>query len=642
MGAEIGSAWVPKQQFVSFDVFDTLIKRSVAMPTDLFQLVEQYCMNTGMHIPSGFAQKRREAEHRAADKKTTPICLDEIYRELREEFGTAVHELKELEIKFELDGCRPNPLCADLLRRCVDEGKTVVLISDMYLSSHIIGKMLAKCGIRGYKKLYVSCEMGARKSNGSLYKAVLREMRINPSQLFHLGDNLKADFLQPLKLGIMAKIVDNGQKALCKHPKGLPEQAAFSYRTMMACIKNSSYGLTVYEKMGCEVLGPQLYGFIQWLIKSIVKYNIHDVYFMARDGYIMKKAFDKLGADDISTHYLYCSRRSYQVPLIWKHSRFDEVIIPFAHSDNMTLREFLSRIGLLADEYKNKVEQFGLKLDRVYNKGTFFTDIIIRRFYDSIRADIEDNSKREYNALVTYLSSVNMKGKIAVVDIGYQGTMQYALKEIVMSEGWDVEIKGFYYGVNANSPYIMTKKIDATGYLYDVDKGDDIQENISLCRRIFETQYVAPHGSVEKFEYVGGKSIPVLFPFEYMISDKQITNEINIISEYQSGTLKLIDYMITSIPAEAINIDPNTAIYKFTQIGTMPTLKQAQFWGDMRFFNDSIVYIARPHCILYYLKHLKALKKEIYSSCWKIGFLRRLFRVKLPYRRFVQLRRRLN
>ena len=32
---------IPATPFISFDIFDTLIKRSVAEPTDLFRLMEE-------------------------------------------------------------------------------------------------------------------------------------------------------------------------------------------------------------------------------------------------------------------------------------------------------------------------------------------------------------------------------------------------------------------------------------------------------------------------------------------------------------------------------------------------------------------------------------------------------------------------
>lgn len=630
-----------KKKFVSFDVFDTLLKRSVAAPFDLFQLIEQYCENTGMNIPAGFAQKRKEAERLAFEKKGLPVSLDEIYSELRDIFGIATEKLKELELRFEMDGIHPNRTCVELLYRCVESGKTVVLISDMYLPSCFIISMLEKCGIRDYKKLYVSCEMGACKSDGSLFRAVMNEMHIRPPQLLHIGDNWKADFLLPLSLGIRAVHISRGQRALFKRPKRIPEDAAFSYRTLRACIRNCSQSMTEYEKKGCEVFGPQLYGFAQWLLKRLRENNIRNVYFMARDGYTMKQAFDKFDLGDISTYYLFCSRRSYQVPIIWIHPKFDDVIRPFINCNRMTLREFLTRIGLIAEDYRDKANAYGLKLDNVYKDGLFFSDAVIRRFYNSIRFDVEKNSKIEYYALVEYLKSFNMNGKIAVVDIGYQGTMQYALKEIALSEGWNVNIKGFYYGVDATAPFIRTREIDVEGYLYDDMRTEyGIKEKISVSRRIFEAQYLARHGSVEKFAFIDGKSIPVLFPYEYQICDKQISNEEMIISAYQSGGIRLVEYILTSMPAEALNIDPNVAMFRFIHMGTTPTIKEARFWGDMRFMNDDIVYIARPSSIFYYLIHWKALKNDIKKCCWKIGFLRRLFYIKLPYYKIILLLRK--
>ena len=43
---------------ISFDIFDTLIKRCVSKPNDVFALVERYCKENEISIPDRFIEKR--------------------------------------------------------------------------------------------------------------------------------------------------------------------------------------------------------------------------------------------------------------------------------------------------------------------------------------------------------------------------------------------------------------------------------------------------------------------------------------------------------------------------------------------------------------------------------------------------------
>ena len=70
-------------RIVTFDIFDTLVKRNVYSPVDVFQLIEkQYNREHTIKI-KGFASERSAAEQKARrDSKYEEITLDEIYNKL--------------------------------------------------------------------------------------------------------------------------------------------------------------------------------------------------------------------------------------------------------------------------------------------------------------------------------------------------------------------------------------------------------------------------------------------------------------------------------------------------------------------------------------------------------------------------------
>lgn len=606
-----------ERQNISFDVFDTLIKRSVAKPTDLFALMENHLTNTQPKIPAGFARERVRAEKDAYEDSQHPVSLEEIYSKLRQVYGEYTDELMGLEIQMELMGCRPNQQYVNLFHQCTASGKTVVLISDMYLPSQVITQMLNKCGIRGYKSLFVSCECGARKRDGSLFRFVLKELCIRPGELVHIGDNLRGDFLVPRLMGIKTILVGNDQRHICKSPQSFQREAELAYRTMRACMRNSSQGMTQYEKMGCEFFGPQLYGFTQWLADRLRQDEIKDVYFLARDGYMLKRAFDELHIEGIRTNYMYCSRRAFQVPLLWLDSDIETVKDMFSFRRTMTIRRFFLQLGLDPDAYRPEIEECGIDLDRIYDIKEFIR--IVEELYGSIRADVIQNAKEEYEALMTYLRSLDFQEKIAVVDIGFHGTIQYCLERLLKKELSEIQVKGYY--LNASKKYVNKYGIAVEGYVYR-DQPYDL---------LFEAQFLSQDGSLKRFKLEDGKSVSILEAPEYTENGQGLLDEVPIIREYQTGAIRFIQYMREAVPLDAITANRDAAMNNIERLLTRPSLKEARLWGDFRFLNFTRGYLAHPQSWLTYLLHPGRLKEDLLSSGWRIGFMRRLCLLPLPY-----------
>lgn len=622
-----------QQTHVSFDIFDTLIKRSVAQPSDIFRLMEQYGKCQGTVVPAHFAELRMNAERIAAAKLKKPVTLSDIYRELERQIGQPVNELMELELSFEFQGCRPNHEYVPIFNGCVRAGKTVVLISDMYLPSDAMEKMLDKCGINGYKKLYISCEAGCTKSEGFLYKLVLRDLGISANQLLHFGDNQKSDIWIPRSLGIHARRVPCRQKELCAVPKEIAASFALIYRTLEACIANVSYGMDLYGRLGCKTFGPLLAGFTQWLAGQLDRDGIHDVYFMSRDGYTMKQAFDAAYGEKYATHYLYCSRRSYTVPLIWKHPELSEIFKNITVQDRMTLRVFVTRLGLEPEQCIPYAQQCGIVLDEVFEHGTFKTSEKVVRFYDSVRHLVIENSRKEYDALLEYITSLHMEKRIAVVDIGRHGTMQNALEELIREAQLGIEVKGYYVGVLPDAPLVNTGLICASGYLHERGKNEEFVNTLSAFVPIFESVFLGQHGSVKRFIRVEGKAELEMYEFEYESQEKKRCDEISIMREYQHGAITFVKEFAKAFPGGLLPVPARIAWRNFTVMCLKPALWEAKLWGDFRVFDNIIMLVAPIEKATYYLRHPRRLKNDFMACVWKIGFMKRLFKLPLPYDR---------
>lgn len=261
----------------SIDVFDTAIFRDVYQPTDIFTLVEQ-------KVGRGFAKLRKEAENKAAALRF--YTISDIYKHL-------VGFNPQDEIDMEMGHIYPNP---EILKMYKKNPKNYVFISDMYLSSAVIKKMLEKCGYEN-PQVYVSCEEKCNKGSGVLFEKVQRKIgKISK----HYGDNYRSDIEGCRKQGIEPVY----KAALHKMNLNLPSVKSPLLKKYAAALAVSSEcSLTKMAKY----YAPLIYEFTNWVLSK--RKPGQAIYFLSRDMFMPYLiATHILNAPDV--HYLYCSRRS--------------------------------------------------------------------------------------------------------------------------------------------------------------------------------------------------------------------------------------------------------------------------------------------------------------------------------------------
>lgn len=201
-------AAVDKADVVSFDIFDTLIKRNVARPHDIHDVVARRAPSNLIQDKANWRNVRVNAEH-AARKATSneEITLGEIYAQIGFLSDEQRKELMGLEEATELDYCVANPPLKSVYEHALSTGKHVIITSDMYLSRSIIEQILKNAGFTGYEKLFLSSELMLTKQKGSVFN-LLKETYPKPQVIFHIGDNPRGDYLSALFHGLDAVLID--------------------------------------------------------------------------------------------------------------------------------------------------------------------------------------------------------------------------------------------------------------------------------------------------------------------------------------------------------------------------------------------------------------------------------------------------
>lgn len=612
-------------EYISFDIFDTLIKRDVVNIEDVFSIVEQ--KYNRLYKPdsiTGFKQLRKESEKKARlnNQELDEVTLAQIY-ELMEDFGENKKEkLKQLECITELEVCTRHLSLYELFQWCLENGKKVIITSDMYLDRKTIETILNKNGYQNYYKLYLSSEIGYTKGSGKIFRYILQDLKINPSQLIHIGDNLKGDFLQPRfnKISsILLPIYINNKKFNLENE--LEDNEKECYKKIKVFINNRiDPSWDIYYSFGYEIFGQILLGFSYWLYNNLQKEGLNRVFFFSRDGYLMKRAFDLLfSSSQIQTRYLYVSRRSIRIPLISKNPSYENVVNLVIGKRYFDLKYFFKNIGLEIDHYSVYLEKLKINPDKIISKKDLLSIKKYKELFEIIQTDMVKNSNFESANLTGYLNQEEFNNKVAIVDIGWRGTMQSSLLEYNPA----LEIKGYYMGLSSKA----YGKKDMYGFLFSPNSEDDVQcEKYLSFVGLFELLFLALEGSTKKYSFIENSYKPVLSEYEYEENSMEVQRLRNI----QSGALKFIEDVIEA------NFDmelftANVVYNDLRMFGRKPKNNHVNLFGDFEFEDSIKNYLAKPRNILKYMFNLKQLKKDFTESAWKIGFLKRLFKVSISY-----------
>ena len=611
---------INKYEYVSFDVFDTLIKRNVQRPHDIFRLVELKYNKDNNEKIQNYVKYRIEAEQKAKTKFENGECtFNSIFEELENIYSEeTVSKLKMLELETENEYCIQNKDFYDIYKKCLDNGKKIIIISDMYLSKDVIENILNKNGINNYEDIFVSSEIKLNKHNGTIYPYVLRKLNIKKNQIIHIGDSKRADYIMAIKSGIKAILIPKRINKLKyyneKEYEKLNDNEKLSYRTIETFINNNMpISENTYYKLGYEVLGILLYGYTNWLIKELKAKKINKIFFLAREGACLKRAFDIINDTKIESKYLYTSRRSTRVPLLKYINNFEDVFKIVKMRKITDIKSFFINVGLDVTRYSELLSKYN------YNETTNIKNIEnIGQFFEEIKPDIIENAKKEEKNLLGYLKQEEFTGVLAVADVGWEGTMQNALSSLSAKFGLNADITGFYIGKTKRK-----NTIKSIGYLFDEDV--NVYNKIRTFLYLFESLFLAQHGTTLKYKYNdrNKKYEPVLDECEYTEKER------NIFKKIQDGAMKFVnDYKKYNYDVEVTSKVTSISIFK---LGLFPTLKDIDLFNNITYLDGVKLKLVQPKVIFKYIISPKQFYKDFYNCGWKIGFLKKLFKVKLPY-----------
>jgi hypothetical protein len=287
--------------------------------------------------------------------------------------------------------------------------------------------------------------------------------------------------------------------------------------------------------------------------------------------------------------------------------------------DKLSIKQAFKILGLEENSIVNNISSDDV--DRIVDK-TFLFDNEFQKKYDFLFNMVKDNSKTEYNNLCSYLNSIDFDDKSCIIDIGWNGNMQLALTKLFEFENKTSNIEGYYVGVDKNSKNIG--KISMNGYLFDDKNNIDIFYSEKSINNLFESFFLASHGSVLKYNK---DNTPVLSDYEYTDDEASLYNKI------QDGALKFLDDVKKNDLIDYLCEDEHDAYRNMKEFSYNPSLDMINKFGDIKFFDNGIFYIAKPKSIGYYILHPKCFIQDLQTSGWMVGFMKRLTKINFAYKK---------
>lgn len=609
---------------VSFDIFDTLIKRNVREATDVFSLLENAYINQFGH--SEPIKKWRIAAEKEANKRSSynDVNLDEIYQAMEalpeEERGW----LKEKEVELELQVTQRNNRLFDIYQWCLAHGKKIILVSDMYLPLDVIEKIVKDAGYREYSKIYLSNCYRERKATGNLFKIALKEEGVLPKEMVHIGDALRGDYMSPLKLGIQAILI---RKRDSETKYFNSKRHELDYNVLNSFIRNNEpMEYDFYQKIGYEVVGPILYGYSKWLNETTKKSGIRKLFFLAREGFLLERAFRLFSANEQDHCVIRVSRKATALPLLQRAKNLDDVLNRITVTrTRFTVEDLLSACEVDEKTARNILQEAAISPDTtIHSLNGKQKDALFLQAFPSIA----DFSRIQEKYSRGYLDEAGFAGKVAVCDVGWHGTIQNALQEIFS----DVDITGFYIGKKERK---TKKHSNSVFFLFDDHKNHQIQAEVMSAPDIFELFFLSVDGSAKKYAMDSdGKYFCVQAkPEQTRESAKNVINLQDAACHFIEDFKKFDDKL-------GIALTPEACEAPYSKFINPPSMETVHHLNQFSFLNVGSHRMGAEHNLFYYSIHPKKFIIEFLNKGSKAIFLKSVFRLPLPYANMIDFLRK--
>ena len=539
---------------VSFDIFDTLVTRKVHNPNVVFDVIEyKHTQNEAAPLPL-FHERMQTAGKVLGSYNGVKddISIDEIYANM------SFYQNSEIEKQTEIQMCVAHPMGKILYDYAKSLGKRIIITSDMYLDRNTVETILTKNSYDEWDAFYLSSEQGKKKDTGKLFeqlKTDAKQYGIQTSEILHIGDNWIGDVKYARDAGLMSlRFSPIYEKEHKLFPLDADQESqlsqigriwnSFSTQTTRLWRENQpEASQDFYTRLGFELTGP-LAAMMAMHTKALTdEISAKKVVFMARDGRIIKKAFDRLYHKEIQqghydSEYLHLSR-STVIPATFEHPLSSNdlyFLIEGLHLQQKPVSYFIKKANLNIEDkmIQSVCSQYFDSLETI----PVMEDLnqLIQMFRE-LSGEIYKANTPSRQALEQYLKQYDLLNEKAIlfVDVGWMLNIQSRLDRFIKEIGSSTKVVGSYVGSRDR----INKSISHTSLLFD--GGDPyvyanfLEENVTL----FEVLFSSPEPSAAQLTIKDDKVLVDYKPLQKPIPDQ----EFQVAQKIHLGAEAFFDYL---------------------------------------------------------------------------------------------------
>ncbi|PPT83625.1 polysaccharide biosynthesis protein [Xanthomonas arboricola pv. zantedeschiae] len=495
-------------RLVSLDIFDTLVVRPFLFPAGARAYLSH--LIASQFGVGNFLELRELAESKARYQRGADVDLSGIYATLAglpDAKGLPIDALQALEVALEARLLRPRRGVIAAATQVKQRGIRLVALSDMYLDSALLRQVLPPEVSALPAAWYVSCETGWRKDADSAWKELPAIEKIDASRWLHVGDNEHADIQRPQMHKLLTPVHVLRPSALLEVIPALrplrPSSGAatrWQDQLWLGLLANrfadlaDRYPETLMPLpilspacLGYVVIGPLIFDYLAWLIRTAKQHNIETILFLSREGHLLEQGFQLIrqtspSLQQLHGKYLLASRRGTGTPSL--HAP-DDLALLLDSTYTGTLGNLVqARLGEAAAHI----------LERRLGRSVMQRDVYLPEMHAELLELIAPAinellalAETERTAYLHYWRATAGDGTAMVADIGYSGTIQANLTRLTGQP-----LGGAYFALNDRATKVPAQSWAGARYFDGRTEGDPEQSTILRHDLLLETLLTAP------------------------------------------------------------------------------------------------------------------------------------------------------
>jgi FMN phosphatase YigB (HAD superfamily) len=485
-------ALVREAKFVTFDVWDTLIRRDchpdeIKLQSSRFVLLAaHHDLRPAFRDQVSLYRARLQAENASAPTGDFEFRFaNAIDRWLSIVLVAGISPVRlsklrsrilEHELQAEIRSTRADTSVKPLLEAA---RARALYASDFYMPAQFLQELLDKNGVGGmFLRGYASCDTYETKRGGKLFARIIGDLSVSPSEIVHIGDNWHADVDVPASKGIEAfhYVVQSEEERKHWFGKALSDRMAggrtVHSQRVLALLEQLANGADGTERDKLFALGirlaPIFIGFMMSVAEDAIGVGVDKVFFFTREGIFFRRLYDAMAAacpfniPFPPSELLGVSRRATFAASMKDFSK-SELMRLWSMYSSQSLQGLTHSLNLDPDVTTRIGGRHGLRFDAVvqypWNDPQFSAVLEDGEFCAHAESRIRD----QRDGLRRYLDQQGFTsgpGRLRlIVDIGWRGTIQDNLANM-----WDGHIRGHYLGL-FQFLNVQPSNVDKVGWL---------------------------------------------------------------------------------------------------------------------------------------------------------------------------------